>query len=545
MKFLPIAATLLLASQAATAQPPPGEPLMVDVHASPYRASINVTVNISRQRFDMRNATIVNMLDFVLGREDDDGREDSAIVGGPTWIDLDRFDVAAMIPSLKPATLSQGPLDTHTSRSPYDQARPVMQRVLSERFHLKYHTQDQPLPGYIATLGKESPRLTEAKDPAAANICQTSTDKSTPGQTLITCTSATIAQLLASFDGVFPHPLLDRTGLTKPYDLTLSLSTEQLRTRAGHIRALTDALSKQLGVVIARGDVPQPATFVDAVERPTQNPPEIAKLIPALPDLEFEVASIRPAAADEPQSQMHPAGSQITFTNFALQELLRQAWQLRTGAMLGNAPPWLSQQRYTIRVKLPPEIDARAVSQDRDQLDNMLQRLLVDRFGIKYHWGEQVQDGWVLLPGNPKMKKADPRSRSFCKYGPPEGERDIRTAGSPFDAEFHCQNVTMAQFADLAQPMANSEIKNRVPDKTGLTGSYDFTVYYTTSRKLNTDLAAAQAAARQTPDATSEPAVGYGVADAFRKQLGLRLEKQSGSYPALILDHIERTPTGN
>jgi uncharacterized protein (TIGR03435 family) len=272
------------------------------------------------------------------------------------------------------------------------------------------------------------------------------------------------------------------------------------------------------------------------VQRPSPNPPEIAKRIPALPDLEFEVASIRPAGDKEPESQIRPAGSQIAFTNFALQELLRQAWQLPTGAMLGNAPPWLGQTRYTILVKLPPDIDARAVFQDQDQLDNMLQKLLVDRFQIKYHWGEQAMDGYVLLAGGtPKMKKADPSSRSFCKYGPPEGEKDIRTADSPFNAEFHCQNVTMAQFADLAQAMAKSEIKSRVPDRTGLTGAFDFTLYYTTGRKLRADAAAS----------SMEPALGLSVEDAFRKQLGLRLEKQRGVYPALVLDHMEQTPTEN
>jgi uncharacterized protein (TIGR03435 family) len=176
----------------------------------------------------------------------------------------------------------------------------------------------------------------------------------------------------------------------------------------------------------------------------------------------------------------------------------------------------------------------------------MLQKLLIDRFQIKYHWGQQTQDGYVLLAGTPKMKKADPNSRSFCKYGPPPGEKDVRSGpDSPFDHESHCQNVTMDQFADLAQPLAESEIKNRVVNKTGLAGSYDFTLYYTSGRKLRTDAAAAEAAAKQAGDATAAPAGGLSVVDAFRKELGLRLEKQPGTYPALILDHIEQTPTEN
>ena len=120
--------------------------------------------------------------------------------------------------------------------------------------------------------------------------------------------------------------------------------------------------------------------------------------------------------------------------------------------MLGDALAMLPPTRYTIVVKLPPDIDARAVNQDPDQIDDMLKKLLVDRFQLKYHWGQWTQpDAYVLLGGTPKMKKADPKSRSFCKFGPAEGEKPARYAGSPFDVEFHCQNVTMAQFADKLQ----------------------------------------------------------------------------------------------
>ena len=176
----------------------------------------------------------------------------------------------------------------------------------------------------------------------------------------------------------------------------------------------------------------------------------------------------------------------------------------------------------------------------------MLQKLLIDRFEIKYHWGEWTQpDAYVLLPGTPKMKKADPNSRSFCKFGPADGEKPARYADSPFDAEFHCQNVTMAQFADKLQAVAGSDIKNRVPNKTGLAGSYDFTVFFTSARMIRTQTSAAEAEAKQAGDATAAPVAGLGLQDAFRKELGLRLEKQPLTLPALVLDHFDQTPTEN
>jgi len=536
----------------AKEQAPPSstESLIVDVHPSPY-LSTNFyayrstfyynNINIGDRRFDMRDATLLDMISLAYNREDD------AILGGPSWIDFNRFDVAAMVPSLKPVTLSRGPVDpANPPAKPYDQIRPVLQRVLAERFHLTYHMEDRPLPGYVATVAKDGAKLTEAKAPDAPNNCQPAQDKSNPGQYSVTCTSETMAQFLSMYGGVFPHPVIDRTGLKKSYDFTLKLTFGQLRTQDDYIRVWTDAFKQQLGLVFTPGDVSQPVMVVDTVDQiPTPNQPDVAKLIPPQPDLEFEVATIKPAAADEPKWRIQPLGSQISFGNYSLQELLTTAWQLPTGAMLANRPAWLNTVRYTILVKLPPDIDALAFSQNQDLIDRMLQKLLVDRFLIKYHWGEQTQVGYVLLADNPKMKKADPNSRSSCDLGPAAGEKDVRTMpDSPFDYEFHCQNVTMDQFADLVQSLARSEIRNRVPNKTGLAGSYDFTLFYTSTPKLQTETDAAAAAAKEAGEATT-PVQGVSIEDAFRKQLGLRLEKQPTTGAALVLDHIEQTPTPN
>ena len=357
----------------------------------------------------------------------------------------------------------------------------------------------------------------------------------------------TTAQFLTFFGGLYPHRVMDRTGLTKAYDLTFKLNTGDFRTQDDQIRAYTDAFRDQLGLVVTAATVPQPAMVIDKADRvPTLTPPEVANQIPALPDLEFEVASIRPTADTEPQGMIRPTGSQITYTGLLLQELIGRAWGLPTAASLGNALDSMPKQRYTVLVKLPPEIDARTVWQDQDEVNAMLQKLLIDRFQIKYHWGDQLRTGYVLSAGTPKMKKADPNSRSFCKYGPPPGEKDMTGADSVYDREFHCWwNITMDRFADLLQSVASVEVKTRVPNKTGLEGAYDFTVYFTTGHKMRVDAQAADAAAKQAGLASSEPTGAVTIDEAFRKELGLKLEQQQLMLPTLILDHYEKNPTEN
>jgi uncharacterized protein (TIGR03435 family) len=559
MTILRTAVALLLASPASIllaqrpapainpAQPAPSGPLIADVHAAPYRPSIDYTVSGGHGRVDIRNATLVNLIDFAHGIEDDDGREDASIVGGPSWLDFDRFDVAAIVDSIEAVIPDNGqPNFGMYTKGPYDAARPVVERILEERFHLKSHNEARPLSGYVVTVAKDGPKLAEAKDPTGPSGCQAVREKDNPERVNTTCTSETIAQFLTMIGGTFRHPLLDRTGLTKPYDFTLRFTYEQLSTRQDTINSYIEEMNKQLGIVMTLGDVPQPALVVDHVDRtPAANPPETAKLLPATPEFESEVASIRVADAKEPQAQMHPSGSQITLSSYSLQQLVVEAWQLPSAAMLGDVPPWLDRVRYTILAKLPPEVDGRTLVLHQDPLDSMLRNLLTDRFHIQSHWGEQKADGYVLLAGTPKMKKADPSSRTYCKYGPAEGEKDVRRVDSPFNGMFHCQNVTMAQFADLLAAVGGrTDITNHVVDKTGLTDSYDFSLFYTTGSRLRVQEAAAAAAAKAA-DATAEPVQGLGIEDAVRKELGVRLEKQPLPLPFLILDHIDQTPTEN
>jgi uncharacterized protein (TIGR03435 family) len=484
------AQTAVPAKDAASTQNP--GPLIVDARPAPYRGMIYPDINLGHGRFDYRNGSVLDLVTWAFDRYD------YAVLGGPTWVDLDRFDVIAKVDTPPPPKPDANPGAAPAAFiNPYDATRPILQRALVERFHLKYHTEERPMPGYIMSVARDGLKMTPAKDPDAPSNCHGEQDKSTPPVYTVTCTSATVAELVKNYGGVFPHLLVDRTGLTKPYDYTMRMSFGEVRTRDDYVRMYID-IFKQLGLAITQGDVPQPAIVIDSVDRPTPTPPEIARLIPPLPELEFEVATIKPAADNEPQDRVMPRGSQIIFSAFNIQGLLTRAFQLKTGAVLGDALPTLSPKRYTILVKLPPEVDAQSAFRDEDVVDNMLQKLLVDRFGLKYHWGTQARDGWVLMPGTPKMKKADPNSRSFCKYGPPPGEKDVRSSpDSPFDNESYCQNVTMDQFADMTQAVAGVEVKNRVPNKTGLEGSYDFTLYFTSGRKLRTEAAAADAAAKE------------------------------------------------
>ena len=247
-------ASMLLAQTPAPARdpapPPSTEPPIVDVHPSPYRAVIWYRTNIGNQRFDMRDASILDMISLAYDREN------GAILDGPAWIDFDRFDVIAKISSLKAQRPDSNPAAPQNADNPYDKIRPVLKQVLAERFHLTYHTEDRSLPGYIITVAKEGAKLAEAKDPTAAGDYQVAEDKATPGLYVVTFTSETMEKFLKLF-GILPHPAVDHTGLKKAYDFTLKLAFGQLKTQDDYVRVYTEALKQQLGLVATPGDVTQ------------------------------------------------------------------------------------------------------------------------------------------------------------------------------------------------------------------------------------------------------------------------------------------------
>jgi uncharacterized protein (TIGR03435 family) len=80
-----------------------------------------------------------------------------------------------------------------------------------------------------------------------------------------------------------------------------------------------------------------------------------------------------------------------------------------------------------------------------------------------------------------------------------------------------------------------------VQDKTGITGSYDFTLkYWLNLIRVGSD---------GTPDpqsvaAAAEPTGGPSLFTAIQQQLGLKLDSIKGPLEIVVIDHIER-PSGN
>lgn len=177
---------------------------------------------------------------------------------------------------------------------------------------------------------------------------------------------------------------------------------------------------------------------------------------------------------------------------------------------------------------------------DMEAAAPMLRALLVDRFKMTYHAEDRPVSAYSLVSAKPKMKKADPASRTSCK-------NSNAPAGAPQGSQvLTCQNITMAQFADRLQNMA-PELSWPVLDATGIEGGWDFALTFNRNAGMmmgggrGGDVGRADVAM----PLASDPTGAFTLFEAVEKQLGLKLEMRKRSMPVIVIDHMEQKPTEN
>jgi uncharacterized protein (TIGR03435 family) len=223
----------------------------------------------------------------------------------------------------------------------------------------------------------------------------------------------------------------------------------------------------------------------------------------------FDVASIRASqfqTADgegNGRENIQVSADGITMRNVTLQTCVGWAYNVQDFQISGTLPP----DRFDVVAKAAMSVPVPA-------LRTMLGALLAERFKLTLHRDTKETSTLVLVvaKGGPKLRAS---------------QEDTPGVLRPERAAMVAQHATMAEFiATLSGPL-----RTPVIDKTGLTGRYDFTV----------DLSSyfADAKPGQQPDMTSM------VMSAIREQLGLNLESKKEAVEILVIDHVERSPSGN
>ncbi len=526
------------AAKAATAADAHPTFVIADAHASAHTRYAHMMGPVLRgDRYLLRQATMRDMVaiayNVVAG----------FVSGGPVWLEANRYDVYAKMP---PGTTQ-------------DQARLMLRALLVDRFNLAARETSISAPARVLVVSKDGVKMKQATGSEDDSGCRFKplpelSQGAVPTMT-ISCHNISMAAFVLTLHNFtydyWPGPIGDATGLKGTWNFDLKWSNRsQLAMAGAEGIPVTDAVEKQLGLVFASQMQPRPVIMVDNVnEAPTPNAPDLAKILPPLPPPEIEVATIKPSKPDE-RLNIRFNGLELNIQGATLRFLIYFAWDLNMSddEVLAGAPKWLDSDRYDIVAKMATD-SAGSVPQgppfiDIDDLRHMLRGLLVDRFGIQTHIENQPINGFILTAPNPKLTKADPTSHTRCGNVVAPGEKDPRLTNPALDRLVTCQNMTMAQIADEFQELDGGYINSDVQDATGIKGSWDFTLAFSSSWVIGAG-GGGLFPASAPPPAGSDPNGAVSFFDAVNKQLGLKFEKQKRPLPVLVIDHIEEKPTEN
>lgn len=220
----------------------------------------------------------------------------------------------------------------------------------------------------------------------------------------------------------------------------------------------------------------------------------------------------------------------ITYRGTWLPPLIAEAFGVRTDQVTG--PAWLTTERYDIVANIPP-------GATKDDFKLMLADLLRERFRLQFHMDSNIRPIYVLRAGKngPTLKPterrvddADPTVGGVDAEGCPIVSPNYKGMVSRPLPGMMCWTARDVSSADLARHL-EQRAGRPVVDETGLTGRYDFKIRYEVLGRGGEPVAAADRAPS--------------VFTAVEEQLGLKLEPSTQSFPALIIDSIEREPTEN
>ena len=251
--------------------------------------------------------------------------------------------------------------------------------------------------------------------------------------------------------------------------------------------------------------------------------------------LAFEVASVKPSVKPQPGSRgLRMAGgpgtpdpTRIDYQNVTMSSLITKAYDLNFWEL--SAPDWIVVEYYDVTAKVP-------AGATKEQFRTMLQNLLTERFKLQVHRETREVDVYSLTAGKngsklkPHVETPPAPEENKPEPGPGPLKRDAE--GYPILTHGTTMAWTngKARLQGFDRDMAwlvgqlSGQLGGPLRDDTGLKGRYDFQLYW---------------AARQGDDGSPD------LPAAVAQQLGLKLEKRKGPLDMLVVDRLERIPSGN
>jgi len=213
-------------------------------------------------RFTFTNVLLKNFMHYSAY-----GVPEPRILGGPKWLDSERFDIEAKVDSsvidqMRTLSPEQGKL----------QRQAMFQQLLADRFKLAVHWETRELPVYALVVAKNGPKL---------HVSTKSDDGTSAGPGLFTADGITLTEMAQSLTQELATELgrvvIDKTGIAGRYDVTLKWTPDTSGAPADNGTenssnpSIFTAMQEQLGLKLESAKGPVQVLVIDHVEMPSEN----------------------------------------------------------------------------------------------------------------------------------------------------------------------------------------------------------------------------------------------------------------------------------
>jgi uncharacterized protein (TIGR03435 family) len=223
----------------------------------------------------------------------------------------------------------------------------------------------------------------------------------------------------------------------------------------------------------------------------------------------FEVASVRENTQPGGPSGLRrsPDGA-VRAERMRARFLITIAYGLQPFQLV-NTPAWSNDAYYDINAKPAP-----GSATSREQMADMLQALLAERFKLAFHREVRLVDGFALVRVRPGALGPELKVSAIDCDKTPALRACAQTMGAP-----NALSASGAPMYVLIQQLI-AAVNAPVEDETGLSGTYDINLRWSNDASPTDDLPS--------------------LFTAIQEQLGLRLERRRVNAAMFVVDRLER-----
>jgi bla regulator protein blaR1 len=203
------------------------------------------------------------------------------IIGGPSWINTERFDINAKGDSHDEIDSAADPakLSDEQRKTALERERERLRNLLADRFQLAIRREMKEQQVYALVVAKSGRKLQESKE---------GIDRMRMGRGMLSGNGVEPAMLANALSQQLGRPVIDKTGLTGKYDIDLKWTPDTGQSAATPFGpplpgaqlppppdpngpSIFTALTEQLGLRLESEKAPAEVLVIDRVEKPSEN----------------------------------------------------------------------------------------------------------------------------------------------------------------------------------------------------------------------------------------------------------------------------------